>query len=168
MRGLRAFVAIGSLLFASAVGQSFIDSADFRGRALQEDDEGLVIHADGEEKRTQFIQYTTKFNNGPGTYAPDSRDEDWEPTGITLIGLAVGGASTLIFFIFATVNIIIDEVQRHADFSHKVNKVRDTLREDYDVTEEELEEMEKEFMLIEAKGDQFDAEAERRELAEIN
>ena len=109
MRGLRAFVAIGSLLFASAVGQSFIDSADFRGRAL-EDDEGLVVHADGEEERTQFIQYTTRFNNEPGTYAPDSRDEDWEPTDITLIGLAVGGACTLIFFIFATVNIIIDEV----------------------------------------------------------
>ena len=167
MRGLRAFVAIGSLLFASAVGQSFIDSADFRGRAL-EDDEGLVVHADGEEKRTQFIQYTTRFNNGPGTYAPDSRDEDWEPTDITLIGLAVGGACTLIFFIFATVNIIIDEVQRHADFSNKVTKVRDTLRDDYGVTEEELEEMEREFMLIDAKGDQFDAEEERRELAEIN
>ena len=162
------FAAIGSLLFASAMGQSFIESADFSGRALQDNEKGLVIHADGEEARTQFPEYTKSFNNGPGTYAIDSRDEAWEPTDVTLIGLAVGGACTLIFFIFATVNIIVDEVQRHADFKNKVEKVKETLTDDYGVAEDELAEMVKEFEAQDAKGDQFDAEAERRELAEIN
>ena len=65
-------------------------------------------------------------------------------------------------------NIIVDEVQRHADFKNKVEKVKETLTEDYGVGEDELAEMIREFELQDAKGDQFDAEAERRELAEIN
>ena len=43
-----------------------------------------------------------------------------------------------------------------------------TLTEDYDVGEDQLAEMLQEFELSELKGDAFDAEAERRELAAIN
>ena len=85
-----------------------------------------------------------------------------------MIGIAIGGGATLIFFIFAIINIIIDEVQRHADLKNEVAKAIETLTEDYDVGEDMLAEMLQEFELEELKGDAFDAEAERAELAAIN
>ena len=136
MRALRQIV--GAVLLASVMAQSFVNSADFRGRALEDK---VVYHNDGEEATTVFPKYTEKFANEPGTYAPDSRDPDWKATEITWIGLGVGGGCTLIFFIFAVCNIVIDEVQRHADFKAKVEKVQEQLTEDYGVTEAELEEM---------------------------
>ena len=45
MRALRQIAGIVSLLFASAMAESFIDSAQFRGRALEQ--KNPVIHADG-------------------------------------------------------------------------------------------------------------------------
>ena len=164
MRALRQIAGIVSLLFASAMAESFIDSASFRGRALA----NAVEHADGEISETPFPKYTYKFDNGPGTYAPDSRDPDWKITQVSMIGIAVGGGATLIFFIFAIINIIVDEVQRHADFKNQVANAIQTLTEDYDVGEDQLAEMLQEFELQELKGDAFDAEAERRELAAIN
>ena len=116
MRALRQIAGIVSLLFASAMAESFIDSASFRGRALA----NSVEHADGEIAETPFPKYTYKFDNSPGTYAPDSRDPDWKITQVSMIGIAVGGGATLIFFIFAIINIIVDEVQRHADFKNQV------------------------------------------------
>ena len=72
-----------------------------------------------------------------------------------MIGIAVGGGATLIFFIFAIINIIIDEVQRHADLKNEVAKAIETLTEDYDVGEDMLAEMLQEFELEELKGDAF-------------
>ena len=164
MRASRQIAGIVSLLFASAMAGSFVDSESFRGRALANE----VVHADGEIAETPFPKYTKSFDNGPGTYAIDSRDPDWQITTTSMIGIAVGGGATLIFFIFAIINIIIDEVQRHADFKNKVQNAMNTLTEDYDVGEDQLAEMIQEFELSELKGDAFDAEAERRELAAIN
>ena len=117
---------------------------------------------------TEFPEYTIKFSNEPIEEHRDYRHPDWEVSSVSLIGIAVGGGATLIFFIFAIINIIIDEVQRHADLKNDVAKCIETLTEDYDVGEDMLAEMLQEFELEELKGDAFDAEAERAELAAIN
>ena len=143
MRALRQIAGIVSLLFASAMAGSFVDSASFRGRALKNE----VEHADGMMAETDFPKYTFKFENGPGTHAIDSRDPDWKITEVSMIGIAIGGGATLIFFIFAIINIIIDEVQRHADLKNNVAKAIETLTEDYDVSEDMLAEMLQEFEL---------------------
>ena len=143
MRALRQIAGIVSLLFASAMAGSFVDSASFRGRALKNE----VEHADGMMAETDFPKYTFKFDNSPGTHAIDSRDPDWKITEVSMIGIAVGGGATLIFFIFAIINIIIDEVQRHADLKNNVAKAIETLTEDYDVSEDMLAEMLQEFEL---------------------
>ena len=44
----------------------------------------------------------------------------------------------------------------------------ETLKEEYNVDEKEMTEILEEFEAKDAKGDQFDAEAERAELAAIN
>ena len=163
MRALRQIV--GAVLLASVMAQSFVNSADFRGRALEDK---VVYHNDGQEATTVFPKYTARFANEPGTYAPDSRDPDWKATEITWVGLGIGGGCTFIFFIFAVCNIVIDEVQRHADLKAKVEKVQENLQEEYGVTQDELDEMLAEFEDKERKGDDIDEEAERKALAEIN
>ena len=117
---------------------------------------------------TEFPEYTITFSNEPIEEHRDYRHPDWEVSKVSLIGIAIGGGATLIFFIFAIINIIIDEVQRHADLKNDVAKCIETLTEDYDVGEDMLAEMLQEFELEELKGDAFDAEAERAELAAIN
>ena len=165
MRALRQIV--GAVLLASVMAQSFINSADFMGRSLET--LRKVERNDGEPGETVFPKYTIKFSNEPNTWKPDSRSAEWEGASeITWIGLGVGGGATFIFFIFAVINIIIDEVQRHADLRNKVNRVQEQLSEDYGVSQEELDEMLVEFEDKEKRGDKIDAEAERLELAAIN
>ena len=143
MRALRQIAGIVSLLFASAMAESFIDSAQFRGRALEQ--KNPVIHADGESDTTPFPKYTREFAQlETEEYEPKEPTKFYEDNGITktsLIGIAVGGGATLIFFIFAIINIIVDEVQRHADFKNKVANAMQTLTEDYGVSEDQLAEM---------------------------
>ena len=74
---------------------------------------------------TPFPKYTKVFSQDiPCDSYPsedclwDSKNPDWELSQTSLIGIIVGGGATLIFFIFAIINIIIDEVQRHADFKN--------------------------------------------------
>ena len=163
MRALRQIV--GAVLFASVMAQSFVNSADFRGRALEEK---VVYHNDGTESTTVFPKYTQRFANTPDTWAPDSRDAEWKAEPITWIGLGVGGGCTFIFFIFAVINIVYDEGNRHAELKGKVERVQEQLMEDYGVTQEELNDFINEFEDKERKGDAVDEEAERKALAEIN
>ena len=164
MRALRQIV--GAVLLASVMAQSFVNSADFRGRALEV--EKVVYHNDGQEATTVFPKYTAKFANTPDTWAPDSRDAEWKAEPITWIGLGVGGGVTFIFFIFAVINIVYDEGNRHAELKGKVERVQEQLMEDYGVTQEELNDFINEFEDKERKGDAVDEEAERKALAEIN
>lgn len=140
----------------------------------RESDGKLVMPYECEEKFPEdeslpYREFTQVFAYGEGTYTPNSSNADW--AGITqtsAIGLIVGFGCTGIFIIFSLVNIIIDEVQRHANFEQRVERAKETLQEDYDVSKDEMDEIEEEFRLKEQKGDQFDAEAERAELAAIN
>ena len=75
MRALRQIV--GAVLFASVMAQSFVNSADFRGRSLEDK---VVYRNDGEPGTTVFPKYTETFANEPGTYAIDSRDAGWAAT----------------------------------------------------------------------------------------
>ena len=85
-----------------------------------------------------------------------------------MIGIIVGLGSTFIFLVFAIVNIIIDESARHKELTMKVSTAKDSLRDSYNVEENEMAEIDAEFFEQEVKGDQFDADAEQKELAEIN
>ena len=163
MRALRQIV--GAVLLASVMAQSFVNSADFRGRALEEK---VVYHNDGTESTTVFPKYTKRFANTPDTWASDSRDAEWKAEPITWIGLGVGGGVTFIFFIFAVINIVYDEGNRHAELKGKVERVQEQLMEDYGVTQEEINDFINEFEDKEMKGDAVDEEAERKALAEIN
>ena len=87
---------------------------------------------------------------------------------MSMIGLIIGFGCTAVFILFSLINIIIDEVQRHADFEQRVEKAKDTLRDDYNLDDRAMEEIEEEFRLKEQKGDKFDAEEERKGLAAIN
>ena len=91
----------------------------------------FLYNADAPTTKVEALypEYTREFSYGPGTYDPDSRDPNWELTDISLIGLLVGLGCTLIFLIFAIVNIIIDETKRHADFEADVQRAKETLRE---------------------------------------
>ena len=89
-------------------------------------------------------------------------------TDISLIGLLIGFGCTGVFLIFAIVNIIVDEAERHEKFKAKVTEAKKTLTDDYDVEEKEMDEIDAEFEEKEKKGDKKDDKAEREELAEIN
>ena len=130
----------------------------------------FLYNADAPTTKVEALypEYTREFSYGPGTYDPDSRDPNWELTDISLIGLLVGLGCTLIFLIFAIVNIIIDETKRHADFEADVLRAKETLRESYGCDDKEMAEIDEEFDHREKVGDQKDEKAERAELAEIN
>ena len=169
MRALNKVAAAVSILLASAMAeQSFIDSVDFKGRGLQTGE--ILYHADDPDtpREAKYPEYTATFAYGPETYSIDSRSPDWELTDLSLIGLLVGFGCTGVFLIFAIVNIIVDEAERHEKFKAKVTEAKKTLTEDYDVTEKEMDEIDAEFEEKEKKGDKKDDKAEREELAEIN
>ena len=174
MRALKKVAAAVSLLLASAIAeQSFIDSVNFASRSLHqlaEPHDAILYHADEPDKEftAEYPEYTKTFANGPSSHGIDSRDPNWELSELSLVGLIVGGGCTFIFLIFALVNIIIDEAQRQKDFTNKVEQAMETLKEEYNVEEKEMSEILEEFEIKDAKGDQFDAEAERAELAAIN
>ena len=86
-----------------------------------------------------------------------------------MYGLIVGFAATIIFIIFALINIVIDEVQRHADFTNKVETSLDALRaEPFNYSEDAIRALEEEFAVRDAQDEAAALEAERKELAEIN
>ena len=85
------------------------------------------------------------------------------------MGLIIGFVCTFVFIIFALINIIIDEVQRHADFSNKVETSLNVLREEpYNYSEDAIRALEEEFAVRDAQDEAAALEAERKELAEIN
>ena len=129
-----------------------------------------MYHADapGVEVEAQYPQYTATFAYEAGTYDPDSRDPNWKLPEISLIGIIVGFGATFAFLAFAVVVIIIDEAARHKDLESKVEEAKETLRNTYNCTVKEMNEIDAEFHEKEIKGDQFDAEAEQKALAEIN
>ena len=121
-----------------------------------------------DEDGLPYREFTQVFSNREGTYTPFTGTGGQELTDMSMIGLIIGFGCTGVFILFSLINIIIDEVQRHADFEQRVEKAKDTLREDYNLDDRAMEEIEEEFRLKEAKGDKFDAEEERKELAAIN
>jgi len=115
-----------------------------------------------------YPQYTARFNNAVDSYGIDSRSEDWEASDISMIGIIVGAICTFSFILFALVNIIIDEAMRHAKNAQLVVKAKNTLTEDFGVEEEEMDQFMADFEKKENMDEKAYAEAERRELAEIN
>ena len=76
-------------------------------------------------KEALYPKYTARFANGPDTY-----DNDGEPRETAMLGLIIGGVCTLVFILFALVNIIIDESERHAKFSMDVQNAKSILMRD--------------------------------------
>lgn len=121
-----------------------------------------ICHADGAIHEAEFPEYTGFM--APWTDASYFVGLEGMPQ-VSLIGIIVGFSVTGIFIIFAIVNIIIDETQRHAQFSEKVQSAANILQDKYEVKEDELAEMFREFAEKDAKGSTANAEEERKELA---
>ena len=174
MRASKKAVAVATCLVASVMAsESFVDSGDFR-RELHKGDGGdhqTLYHANEPENpvEVEYPAFTRNFAQGADTYGEDFRTEGWEPSQISLIGLAVGFATTGIFILFALINIIIDETKRHADFKNKVEAAKDDLRkEPYNYDDNQILQLEDEFEVRDAQDEMAALEAERKELAEIN
>ena len=156
------------------MGESFVNSGDFKRelhKGSDNGDHGILFHATdptvGEE--VEYPDFTETFSYGADTYGKDYRDESWEISEMSMYGLIVGFAVTFIFIIFALINIVIDEVQRHADFTNKVETSLDALRaEPYNYSEDAIRALEEEFAVRDAQDEAAALEAERKELAEIN
>ena len=146
-------VSASTLIFASALLVAFGSAADvMRGRQL---------HDAKSESRSQY--YTNVFSEGDKFNGGHE-----EFIGGNLAGVIIGFVATGIFMIFAVVNLIIDERNRHIAFAKKVeNDIQDLkLRGTDDAT---IEKWKREFAEKEAaRGKPVDTEEERRRLAEIN
>jgi|Transcript_43156 hypothetical protein len=144
-----ALIAASSLLFAAAAASDVL-----KGRSLHQ--------TQGESKSNL---YTITFKEGPNT---NGGPEEFE--GGNLIGLIIGFVCTGIFMIFASIEIILDEIARHASFKKKIVQAESELltyvkycdRTTVNKWLQEFEEKEK------ARGSKVDTEKERKELQEIN
>ena len=115
MRASKTAAAVATCLVASVMGESFVNSGDFKRelhKGSDNGDHGILFHAtapgDGEE--VEYPDFTETFSYGADTYGKDYRSEDWEITEMSTLGLIIGFAATFIFILFALINIIIDEV----------------------------------------------------------
>ena len=80
-------------------------SYDCGANKYPEDEDGLP-----------YREFTQVFSSKEGTYTPFTGTEGRELTDMSMIGLIVGFGCTGVFILFSLINIIVDEVQRHADF----------------------------------------------------
>ena len=147
MRASKTAAAVATCLVVSVMGSdSFVNSGDFK-RELHKGNvdpdgkghPGILYHATKPAVRedVEYPDYTETFSYGTNTYGNDYRDEGWELKPLSLYGLIIGFVCTFIFILFALANIIIDEVQRHADFTNKVETSLDALRaEPYNYSED--------------------------------
>ena len=66
-------------------------------------------------------------------------------TDISMIGIILGFATTGIFILYALVNIVIDEAQRHTTFKKDVEKASQHLIDEYDCSDKDIEDLKEEF-----------------------
>ena len=143
MRASKTAVAVATCLVASVLGsESFVNSGDFKRelhKGTDNGEHGTLFHATDPNvaEDVEYPDFTETFAYGADTYGKDYRSEGWELSEQSLIGLIVGFVCTGIFILFALTNIIIDEIQRHADFTNKVETSFDALRaEPYNYSED--------------------------------
>lgn len=175
MRAFKQVAAIATCLVASVMGsESFVNSSDFKRELHKGDDNGdhgTLFHASDPTvaEDVEYPDFTQTFAYGADTYGKDYRDETWEISEISTYGLIIGAVCTGIFILFALIQIIIDEVRRHADFTNKVETSLDSLRaEPFNYSEDQIRALEDEFAVRDAQDEAAALEAERKELAEIN
>ena len=146
-------VSASTLLFASALLVAF--------GSAQQVLEGRQLHQDKGESRSKY--YTNTFSQG------DKYNGGHEEfIGGNLAAVVIGFVCTGIFMIFAVINLIVDEYQRHGAFRKKVDNDIKSLKLK-GVDDSTLEKWAREFADKElARGKPKDTEEERQRLAEIN
>ena len=146
-------VSASTLLFASALLVAF--------GSAQQVLEGRQLHQDKGESRSKY--YTNTFSQGD---AYNGGHEEF--IGGNLAAVVIGFVCTGIFMIFAVINLIVDEYQRHGAFRKKVDNDIKSLKLK-GVDDSTLEKWAREFADKElARGKPKDTEEERQRLAEIN
>ena len=147
-------VSASTILLASALLVAFASASDVM--------KGRQLHLEKSESKSKPY-YTDYFTQGEGYHGAHEAFIDGN-----LVGVIIGFIATGIFMIFAVVNLIIDEKQRHINFQKKVdNDISDLKLRGVD--EATLQKWAKEFQEKEAtRGQARDLEKERQELAEIN
>ena len=113
---------------------------------------------------THFIEKTKSFNTEVGTY--NSVDE--MPMR-TLIGIVLGFTSTGLFFIYAGIRIIMDEIHRTKFYKAKVAKCEERLEKKYDFSVNAIAKINEDFFEKDAgkKAKKVEEEAEEEGSEEV-
>ena len=106
---------------------------------------------------TTFFEQTEGINQG---------NEDFDDG---MVGIIIGFAVTAVFLLIAATLVITDEVLRHKTYSALIARDLRKFKTDWDYTDGQMANLEKEFEELEAKrGQSVDAAAAAKELQEIN
>ena len=146
-------VSASTLLLASALLVAFSSAEQVLG--------GRNLHQEKGESRSKY--YTDVFSQGDSYNGGHEKFE-----GGYLAGVVCGFIVTGVFMIFAVINLVVDEYQRHGAFQKKVDNDIKSLKLK-GIDDATLEKWAREFADKELnRGKPKDTEEERQRLAEIN